>query len=38
MAMKKRADVVTDGGIAEQIVTNAPLSEDDFFLVPKVVE
>ncbi len=38
MAMKKRADVVTDGGIAENIVKNAPQSEDHFFLVPKVVE
>jgi aspartyl-tRNA(Asn)/glutamyl-tRNA(Gln) amidotransferase subunit C len=38
MTMKKRADVVTDGGIAEDIVTNAPASEDNFFLVPKVVE
>ena len=31
MAMKKRADVVTDGGIAEDIVKNAPASEDQFF-------
>jgi len=38
MTMKKRADVVTDGGIAEDIVGNAPMSEDNFFLVPKVVE
>jgi aspartyl-tRNA(Asn)/glutamyl-tRNA(Gln) amidotransferase subunit C len=38
MVMKKRADVVTDGGIAENIVKNAPQSEDHFFLVPKVVE
>jgi aspartyl-tRNA(Asn)/glutamyl-tRNA(Gln) amidotransferase subunit C len=38
MVMKKRADVVTDGGIAESIVKNAPQSEDHFFLVPKVVE
>ena len=38
MAMKKRADVVTDGGIAGDIVKNAPASEDNFFLVPKVVE
>jgi aspartyl-tRNA(Asn)/glutamyl-tRNA(Gln) amidotransferase subunit C len=38
MTMKKRADVVTDGGIAEDIVRNAPASEDNFFLVPKVVE
>jgi aspartyl-tRNA(Asn)/glutamyl-tRNA(Gln) amidotransferase subunit C len=38
MQMKKRADVVTDGGIPEDIVRNAPASEDNFFLVPKVVE
>lgn len=38
MAMKKRADVVTDGEIAEDIVRNAPQTEDNFFLVPKVVE
>ena len=38
MVMKKRADVVTDGGIAENIVKNAPATEDHFFLVPKVVE
>ena len=38
MAMKKREDVVTDGGIAADIVKNAPATEDHFFLVPKVVE
>jgi len=38
MAMKKREDVVNDGGIAEDIVRNAPAMEDNFFLVPKVVE
>ena len=38
MTMKKRAGVVTDGSIAEAIIKNAPLSEDDCFLVPKVVE
>ena len=36
--MKKRDDVVTDGGEAEKIVANAPAREDDFFVVPKVVE
>ena len=35
MAMKKRADAVTDGGIAEDIVRNAPLSDDNYFLVPE---
>jgi aspartyl-tRNA(Asn)/glutamyl-tRNA(Gln) amidotransferase subunit C len=38
MMMKKRVDAVTDGGIADDIVKNAPMSEDNFFLVPKVVE
>jgi aspartyl-tRNA(Asn)/glutamyl-tRNA(Gln) amidotransferase subunit C len=38
MAMKKRADVVTDGGKAGDIVGNAPMTEDHFFQVPKVVE
>ena len=38
MAMKKRDDVVTDGGIPDDIVKNAPATEDNFFLVPKVVE
>jgi aspartyl-tRNA(Asn)/glutamyl-tRNA(Gln) amidotransferase subunit C len=38
MALKKRPDVVTDGDIADQIVKNAPATEDGFFLVPKVVE
>ncbi len=38
MKLKMRADAVTDGGIAEDIVKNAPASEDNFFLVPKVVE
>ena len=38
MKMKQRDDVVTDGEIAEAIVKNAPATEDNFFLVPKVVE
>ena len=38
MTMKKRQDGVTDGGYADQIVRNAPATEDTFFLVPKVVE
>jgi aspartyl-tRNA(Asn)/glutamyl-tRNA(Gln) amidotransferase subunit C len=38
MEMKKRADVVDDGGIADKVVANAPASESHFFLVPKVVE
>jgi aspartyl-tRNA(Asn)/glutamyl-tRNA(Gln) amidotransferase subunit C len=38
MAMKMREDKVTDGGIADQIIANAPAHEHHFFLVPKVVE
>jgi aspartyl-tRNA(Asn)/glutamyl-tRNA(Gln) amidotransferase subunit C len=38
MEMKKRADEVTDGGIPDDIVSNAPAREDHFFVVPKVVE
>ncbi|GJE60843.1 Asp-tRNA(Asn)/Glu-tRNA(Gln) amidotransferase subunit GatC [Methylobacterium trifolii] len=38
MAMKKREDVVTDGGRAFDVVANAPETEDNYFLVPKVVE
>lgn len=38
LAMKKRQDGVTDGGIADTVVANAPASEENFFLVPKVVE
>jgi aspartyl-tRNA(Asn)/glutamyl-tRNA(Gln) amidotransferase subunit C len=38
MVMKKRQDEVTDGGIADVIVANAPATQDHYFLVPKVVE
>lgn len=38
MVMKKREDKVTDGGIPDVIVANAPATDDHFFLVPKVVE
>ena len=38
MEMKKRRDVVNDGEIADEVVANAPETQDHFFLVPKVVE
>lgn len=38
MAMKKRPDVVTEGGDPAVILHNAPAAEDQFFLVPKMVE
>ena len=38
MRLPMRDDVVTDGGIADEVLANAPLTEDGFFLVPKVIE
>lgn len=38
MQLRRREDQVTDGGYADKIVANAPVSEDNFFVVPKVVE
>ena len=38
MGMKKRQDAVTDGNKAADIVANAPATDENFFLVPKVVE
>ncbi|TIV87516.1 MAG: Asp-tRNA(Asn)/Glu-tRNA(Gln) amidotransferase subunit GatC [Mesorhizobium sp.] len=36
MEMKKRQDVVTDGNKPADVVANAPATEENFFLVPKV--
>ncbi|TRO95603.1 Asp-tRNA(Asn)/Glu-tRNA(Gln) amidotransferase subunit GatC [Glycocaulis profundi] len=33
-----REDAVTDGGIVEDVLKNAPKSEEGFFVVPKSVE
>ena len=38
MRLKRRADVVTDGGRRDDILANAPAAEDEFVTVPKVVE
>ena len=38
MTLKKRPDVVTDGDKADDILKNAPASDDHFFVVPKVIE
>ena len=37
MKLPMREDVVTDGEIVKQVLANAPLTENGFFLVPKVV-
>ena len=36
--MKKRTDQVTEGDMAREVTSNAPQSEDNFFMVPKVIE
>lgn len=38
MTLKRRQDLVSDGGSAEEIVANAPAAQEHFFVVPKVVE
>jgi aspartyl-tRNA(Asn)/glutamyl-tRNA(Gln) amidotransferase subunit C len=36
--LKMRDDFITDGEIADAVTANAPLVEDHYFVVPKVVE
>ncbi len=38
MTLPRRADEVTDGDCADDILANAPRRDDGFFVVPKVVE
>ncbi len=38
MALRLREDVVTDGGMAEAVLANAPDRAGPFYAVPKVVE
>ena len=37
-ALRMRDDVVTDGGIRDQVLANVPVAEHGFFAVPKVIE
>ncbi|MGJ3626611.1 Asp-tRNA(Asn)/Glu-tRNA(Gln) amidotransferase subunit GatC [Sphingomonas sp. MMS24-JH45] len=36
--LRLRDDVVTDGGIRDEVLANAPQAEHGFFTVPKVIE
>ncbi|MBL8647858.1 Asp-tRNA(Asn)/Glu-tRNA(Gln) amidotransferase subunit GatC [Sphingosinicella xenopeptidilytica] len=36
--LRWREDVVTDGGIQDKVLQNAPKAEYGFFAVPKVIE
>ena len=38
MRLKRREDEVTDGGMPEKVLSNAPDAREGFFAVPKVVE
>lgn len=38
MKLRQREDKIADGEKAAEVTQNAPLSEDNFFVVPKVVE
>ena len=36
--LRLRDDVVTDGGVRDKVLANAPQAEHGFFAVPKVIE
>lgn len=36
--LRLRDDVVTDGGVRDRVLANAPAAEHGFFGVPKVIE
>ena len=38
MRLIQREDIVTDGEKAADVISNAPLAENNFFVVPTVVE
>ncbi len=38
MRLKRRVDVVSDGGYQDKVLANAPDAREGFFAVPKVVE
>ena len=38
MPLRRRVDAVTEGGIAEKVVANAPEAASPFYTVPKVIE
>ena len=38
VSLRMREDAVTDGGIPEKVLANAPDRAGDYFSVPKVVE
>ena len=37
-SLRTREDKVTDGGIRDKILENSPSKNEEFFIVPKVIE
>jgi len=37
-SLRTREDKVTDGGIRDKILENSPNKNEEFFIVPKVIE
>lgn len=38
MVIRQREDEITDGGYHDKILANAPMSDEEFYIVPRVVE
>jgi aspartyl-tRNA(Asn)/glutamyl-tRNA(Gln) amidotransferase subunit C len=38
ISLKQREDIVTDGEKAGDVVANAPMTDDNFYVVPTVIE
>lgn len=38
MVQRLRSDEVSDGGVRDKVLANAPESDEGFFVVPKVIE
>jgi len=38
MPAPMRADIITDGGVRDKVLANAPKSEAGYFVVPRSVE
>jgi len=37
-SLRTREDKVTDGGVRDKILENSPIKNEEFFIVPKVIE
>jgi aspartyl-tRNA(Asn)/glutamyl-tRNA(Gln) amidotransferase subunit C len=37
-SLRTREDKVTDGGVRDKILENSPVKNEEFFIVPKVIE